>query len=111
MGSQFNEWSDLVDGELCAASGWLGDLSGVGQREPMKEYKLLRESEPNQPSWAAENTRDRLEKSINELARAGWIVKSFQANQLPAGPAFGFRPTNLVYFVLLEREKADAPAG
>ncbi|HLN51966.1 MAG TPA: hypothetical protein VK455_07955 [Thermoplasmata archaeon] len=40
----------------------------------MKEYKVLRELEPNQPSWAGEATRDRLEKSINELARAGWVV-------------------------------------
>jgi hypothetical protein len=77
----------------------------------MKEYKVLRESEPNQPSWAAEGTRDRLEKNLNELARGGWVVKAFQASHAPAGPAFGFRPTNVVYFVLLERERADTGPG
>jgi hypothetical protein len=77
----------------------------------MKEYKVLREAEPNQPSWAAENTRDRLEKSINELARDGWVVKSFQVSPAPVGPAFGFRPTNAVYFVLLERERTDPAPG
>jgi len=71
----------------------------------MKEYKVLRELEPNQPSWAGEATRDRLENSINELARAGWVVASFEASHAPA--AFGFRPTNVAYFVLLEREKAS----
>jgi hypothetical protein len=77
----------------------------------MKEYKVLREAEPNQPSWAAESTRDRIEKNLNELARAGWVVRSFQASHLPAVAAFGFRPTNVVYFVLLEREKADPGTG
>jgi hypothetical protein len=71
----------------------------------MKEYTVLRESEPNQPSWAAETTRDRLEKHLNELARAGWVVKSFQASHVPA--AFGFRPINVVYYVLLERDGPD----
>jgi hypothetical protein len=77
----------------------------------MTEYRVLREAEPNQPSWAAENTRARLEKSLNDLARDGWVVKSFHASHAPAGPAFGFRPTNVVYFVLLERERADPVPG
>jgi hypothetical protein len=77
----------------------------------MKEYKLLREAEPSQPSWAGENTRNQLEKTLNELARGGWVVKSFQACQQSPVAAFGFRPTNVVYFVLLEREKADSGPG
>jgi hypothetical protein len=77
----------------------------------MKEYKVLRELEPTQPSWAGETTRDRLEKSLNELAGSGWVVKSFEARHVPAGFAFGYRPTNLTYFVLLEREKLDSPAA
>jgi hypothetical protein len=77
----------------------------------MKEYKVLRELEPTQPSWAGETTRDRLEKNINELAGSGWVVKSLEARYAPAGFAFGYRPTNLTYFVLLEREKAASHSG
>jgi hypothetical protein len=84
---------------------------GSRERGPMKEYKVLRESEPNQPSWAAETTRDRLETKINELARGGWVVKSFQVNHVPGAPGFGFRTANVVYFVLLERERADSGTG
>ncbi len=77
----------------------------------MKEYKVLRELEPNQPSSAGEATRDRLEKKINELARGGWVVKSFGASHAPFGPGFGFRPVNVAYVVLLERERADVGPG
>ncbi len=73
----------------------------------MKEYRVLRELEPAQPSWAGEATRDRLEKSLNELARSGWVVRSFEVRYAPAGFAFGYRPNNLAYFVLLEREKTE----
>jgi hypothetical protein len=74
----------------------------------MKEYRVVRELEPTQPSWAGETTRNRLEKTLNELARGGWIVKSFEVHYVPAGFAFGYRPTNLAYFVLLERERVDS---
>jgi len=74
----------------------------------MKEYKILRELEPNQPSAAGEATRDRLEKHLNELAKEGWIVKSFGASHPPAGAGFGFRPVNVAYLVLLERDRAGA---
>lgn len=77
----------------------------------MKEYRVLRELEPTQPTWAGESTRDRLEKNLNELARSGWEVRSFEARHTPAGFAFGYRPTNLAYFVLLEREVSGSPPG
>ena len=77
----------------------------------MKEYKLLRELEPTQPSWATETTRARLEERINELAREGWIVKSFGVSPSTAGMGFGVRPTNGAYFVLLERERTDSGHG
>ncbi len=72
----------------------------------MKEYKILRELEPNQPPAAGEGTRDRLEKRINELARDGWVVQTFEASHVPAGAGFGFRPINVAYFVLLVRDRA-----
>ena len=77
----------------------------------MKEYKVLRELEPNQPSWAAETTRARLEEKINELARGGWVVKSFEVGHPAGGIGFGVRPTSAAYFVLLERERTDAAKG
>jgi hypothetical protein len=77
----------------------------------MKEYKILRELEPGQPTSAGEATRDRLEKRINELARDGWVVKSFGASHAPTGPGFGSRPINVAYVVLLERERADIGPG
>ncbi|MGA8543197.1 MAG: hypothetical protein WB947_06660 [Thermoplasmata archaeon] len=75
----------------------------------MKEYKVLRELEPTQPAWAGESTRERLETNINELARSGWVVRSFRVSQPTGGTGFGFgyRPANFAYFVLLERERAD----
>lgn len=73
----------------------------------MKEYKVLRELEPAQPMWAPETTRDRLEKTLNELARSGWVVKSFSVNPQSSGSAFVFRPASYAYFVLLEREIPD----
>jgi hypothetical protein len=80
----------------------------------VKEYKVLREVEAGQPTWpnppstAAETTRAHLEQSLNELARTGWVVKAFEVSQALAGPAIGFRTTNLVYMVLLERERPDS---
>jgi hypothetical protein len=74
----------------------------------MKEYKVIRELEPAQPMWGPETTRDRLEKNLNELARNGWIVKSFSVNPQSSGSSFVFRPASFAYFVLLEREMPEA---
>ena len=74
----------------------------------MKEYRILRELEPNQPAAAGEAARDRLERRINELARDGWVVRSFEASHVPAVGGFGIRPINLAYHVLLERDVGEA---
>jgi len=73
----------------------------------MKEYRILRELEPNQPAAAGEAARDRLERRINELAHDGWVVRSFGASHVPATGAMGSRPINLTYHVLLERDVAE----
>jgi hypothetical protein len=77
----------------------------------MKEYKVLREIESGQALSTPETVRDHLEKTLNELARAGWVVKSFAVNPVPAGSPFVIRPPSYAYFVLLERERPDAGPG
>lgn len=76
----------------------------------MKEYRVLREVEPLQPTWAGEIARERLEKRLNELSTEGWVVRSFRVGQVAAGTGFGLRPMTAAYFVLLERERPTAAA-
>jgi hypothetical protein len=77
----------------------------------MMEYKILREVDSGQSLWSPETARDRLEKTLNELADAGWIVRSFSVNPLGAGSPFVLRPPSFAYVVLLEREKKERGQG
>ncbi|MGD0258136.1 MAG: hypothetical protein ABSB90_09720 [Thermoplasmata archaeon] len=75
----------------------------------MKEYRVLREIEPTQPVSAGETSRERLEKRINALALDRWVVHSFTVSHAPVGAGLGYRPVNVVYVVLLERDVTGHP--
>ncbi len=76
------------------------DLGRVENGARMMEYKILREIEN---ARIGPNNHQLLEDKVNELAREGWVVRSFGVTHAP--PALGPMGSSSAWFcALLERE-------